>query len=450
MTSSSYQHLCATSTSLRKSAYSLYQKQGPIFGVTHIPKLCLISGRKQSPEFIVNTTFTSSTPRVYQENTRKISKIQNECPSTSHYLASRKPYGKRNITQRSNDCIHFPMQSTISSTKKDAKIISRHLPGTLCSYINDHNYLSGGDSKVDPTTTTPSLRNSSVNPLSISSSSSVPRSMKLSSCSTKGENSWRTLWTPGPRHSSANNVASQTSKVPGSNLSRLFHAVYNYQWHRDFLIKKSSFGRKTMSLSLLLDPIIGSPPSSSALSSPLVEARDDISALSEGFTRKVKLHRRRLSTSFDIPSASDHESGGGDVGRVVKSVAAGNTSVEHAGPFAFRDLGLFKKTHSDAKDDECEEKKAKLNAWLEQLHHEAIVKAESGANDNSFPKSDGKGDGGSSQSGGGDDGGGNSSKPGSPAFKPTEDLFQLLEKVIECKGRNISHITVEVNYTQKQ
>lgn len=185
-----------------------------------------------------------------------------------------------------------------------------------------------------------------------------------------------------------------------------------------------------MSMSLLLDPIIGSPPS--ALSSPLVEARDDISALSEGFTRKIKFQRRRLSTSFDEPSNSDYPV------RVISGDAASVVPVDHAGPFGFRSSGVSKQVETLQTTD-CEEKKAKLNAWLEQLHQEAICKADSKASENSFSNSSGSGHGSSH-----DDDGHGSSKSASPALKISEDLFQLLEKVIGYKGRSISHITVEV------
>lgn len=203
---------------------------------------------------------------------------------------------------------------------------------------------------------------------------------KLPTSSTmKGESSWAGL------------VCGQRKS---GEVTRIFHGVYNYQWYRDFLIKKSYFGKKkTMSLGLLLDPIIGSPPSSVA--SPLIEARDDISALSEGFTRKVKLHRR-LSTSFDEPLQQSGDGGG---------------------------VGVPK-----------DEKVNRLNSWLEEVHQEIECKAE----ESSARKGDSEGSSGSHGDNGGTD------DDAKPAHRISEDLFQLLEKVIGWKGRNISHITVEV------
>ncbi|ODM96466.1 Malonyl-CoA decarboxylase, mitochondrial [Orchesella cincta] len=206
-------------------------------------------------------------------------------------------------------------------------------------------------------------------------------------------------------------------------------------WRRNQnIVQKDTRERGNMAMSLLLDPIIGSPPS--ALPSPTaIEARDDISALSEGFTRKITVFRRRLSTSFDEPSGpSSHDQGG------IKH----SGSSEHVAPlfFEFKAVGAKQDTTASiAEEDDSKEKKAKLNAWLAKIHEEAKSRGDVGSmsGDGESGGDDGKG----SSSNQDDDGDSNDSKSPVTSKRVTEDLFQLLDKVIGFKGRNISHITVE-------
>ncbi|CAL8109982.1 unnamed protein product [Orchesella dallaii] len=201
--------------------------------------------------------------------------------------------------------------------------------------------------------------------------------------------------------------------------------------------RQNSEERETMSMSLLLDPIIGSPPS--ALPSPTaIEARDDISALSEGFTRKITVFRRRLSTSFDEPSGPPSNDQG------IRHSGSG----EHVGPLFFEFKSVAPKHEkekvasvAEEEEDDSKDKKVKLNAWLARIHEEAKSRGEVGSTSSDGESGDDKGS--SSNHDGGDDGDSNDSKNPVVTKRVTEDLFQLLEKVIGFKGRNISHITVE-------
>lgn len=412
MTSCMYQHVSSTASSSLRG--SIMNHQPASSRVTNAQR-CLLYNVKAFPP-------------NHKENSRKLIKDQD------HFSSVKLP---QSATKRGTLNSNFPFCLPISSehTSKMKSCANVHLvdkdarfgrfQGGLFSFL-DNNQNITKDLKIAPTYS----RNLSASiPIPIKGNVAAEEQSNYFGKGGDGESSWNTVAELGalnPGQQNLEHTPSQSSS-PLDNVSNIFRAFYNNLQNKTV----TYFGNGTMSLSLLLDPIVGSPPPTHSNVGSPIEARDDISALSEGFTRKVKVLRRRLSTSFDEPEA--RESGGRPVSSTV------GHAIEHDGPFGFRSPSK-RLDRAAALHEDNEDKKAKLNAWLAQLHEEALLKSHSGG------ASDGSESGRGSSSEREDDGGDNSSRSSSIASQISEDMFQLLEKVIGYKGRNISHIIIEVKF----
>jgi hypothetical protein len=203
-------------------------------------------------------------------------------------------------------------------------------------------------------------------------------------------------------------------------------------------------------MSTMLLPIIGSPPNASDISmasSPM----DDISALSSfgvaggggsGSGPPPIIHnrrftlRRKLSTSFDDPVSSFL------LGMVVDKKAdseGGSGAGRISGRINERRSSSTRSLHETSGAIEIPTTTASGTggAWLEEHFKKFMGLRISECSDG--------GDGDDNISvGSGSSSGGGGRRRSSSVSKIHEDIFELLEKVIGFKGRNVSHITVEV------